>query len=86
MAPKVPGAPDSAVVSTSHAQVTVSSASPWPLPVEFAIRTVDRPDYRDPVALDGTYRFAITAHFGDHSTSRIYTVRADPAARILTMT
>jgi hypothetical protein len=89
MSPRVPGH-EAAVVSSSTSTFQVTMWTPfgdprWPLPVEFCIRTVDRPDYRMPVELNGTYRITLSAHFGSKSLTRAYRLEAEPDQRVLGM-
>jgi len=86
MSPKAPGH-QAVVVSSSSGQfdVTWSGGKRWPLPVEFCFRTVDRPYYRMPVELDGSYRITLTAHFGSKSVSKTYALQAVPGRQILSI-
>ncbi len=89
MSPRVPGFSGSGGVvtntSSSNTQIYWSGGKTWPMAVDFCIRTVDRPDYRMPVELDGTYDITLSAHFGSKSRSRTYRLEADAQRRVLTM-
>jgi len=71
--------------SSSNTQIYWSGGKTWPMPVDFCIRTVDRPDYRMAVELDGTYEITLSAHFGSKSRTRTYRLEADAHRRVLTM-